>query len=89
VLRGLADLSSRMNTGTDGVRVSAYRRDWHVDDVEAAFERLLSLGARAHEKVTERGPGFVTASIVDPFGNVLGVMYNRHHLDVLASRGSR
>jgi hypothetical protein len=26
---------------------------------------------------------FLTASVVDPFGNVLGVMYNRHYLEVL------
>ncbi|MFC4056966.1 VOC family protein [Planomonospora corallina] len=56
---------------------------WHVDDVEAAFERLLSLGATVHDKPVERGPGFVTASVVDPFGNVLGVMYNRHYLEML------
>ncbi|MER6142661.1 VOC family protein [Streptomyces sparsogenes] len=60
---------------------------WHVDEVQAAFERLLSLGATVHEKPVERGPGFVTASVVDPFGNVLGVMHNRHYLDVLASAG--
>ena len=59
---------------------------WHVDDVDASFERLLALGATAHQKPVERGPGFVTASVVDPFGNVLGVMFNRHYLDVLASR---
>jgi predicted enzyme related to lactoylglutathione lyase len=57
---------------------------WHVDDVEAARERLLKQGASEYEPVTERGPGFVTASVVDPFGNVLGVMYNQHYLDVLA-----
>jgi len=34
---------------------------------------------------TERGPGFVTASVVDPFGNVLGVMHNQHYLDMLSS----
>ncbi|TVL91327.1 VOC family protein [Streptomyces sp. SAJ15] len=56
---------------------------WHVDDVEGAFERLLSLGATAYEKPIERGPGFVTASVVDPHGNVLGVMYNQHYLDML------
>ena len=56
---------------------------WHVDDVEAAFDRLLSLGATAHEKPIERGPGFVTASVVDPFGNILGVMYNQHYLRVV------
>ncbi|WP_327044516.1 VOC family protein [Microbispora sp. NBC_01189] len=55
---------------------------WHVDDVEAAFARLLALGATTYEKPVERGPGFVTASVVDPFGNVLGVMYNRHFLEV-------
>ncbi|MGW0044943.1 VOC family protein [Rhodococcus sp. NPDC003348] len=59
---------------------------WHVDDATAAFERLLSLGASVHDKPLERGPGFVTASVVDPFGNVLGVMYNQHYLDVLASK---
>ncbi|PRX45015.1 putative enzyme related to lactoylglutathione lyase [Prauserella shujinwangii] len=58
---------------------------WAVDDVDAAFRRLLDLGATVHEKPVERGPGFVTASVVDPFGNILGVMYNAHYLDVLAS----
>ncbi|OKI85129.1 VOC family protein [Micromonospora sp. CB01531] len=56
---------------------------WHVDDVEAAFERLLSLGATAYEKPVQRGPGFVTASVVDPFGNILGVMYNEHYLQMV------
>ncbi len=56
---------------------------WHVDDVAGSLARLVSLGATVHEKVVERGPGFVTASVVDPFGNLLGVMYNRHYLEVL------
>ncbi|GII62219.1 glyoxalase [Sphaerisporangium krabiense] len=58
---------------------------WHVDDLEGAFARLLSLGATEHQRPIERGPGFVTASVVDPFGNILGVMYNAHYLQVLAS----
>jgi hypothetical protein len=53
--------------------------------VEAALERLVSLGGTQLEGVTERGPGFVTASVVDP-GNVLGVMFNRHYLDMLGDR---
>jgi predicted enzyme related to lactoylglutathione lyase len=59
---------------------------WHVDDVEAALERLVSLGATQLEGATERGPGFATASVVDPFGNVLGVMFKRHYLDMLGDR---
>lgn len=59
---------------------------WAVDDVRAAHQRLLDLGAVALEEVTERGPGFVTASVRDPFGNVLGIMENQHYLDILAQR---
>ena len=59
---------------------------WHVADVQATFDRLVSLGATVHEEPVERGPGFVTASVIDPFGNVLGVMYNQHYLDILTSR---
>ncbi|GAA3448038.1 VOC family protein [Planomonospora venezuelensis] len=58
---------------------------WHVDDVHAAFERLLAMGAKEHEKPVDRGEGFVTASVTDPFGNLLGVMENPHYLDVLGS----
>lgn len=57
---------------------------WHVDDLPGTFERLLGLGATVYEPPIERGPGFVTAAVVDPFGNVLGIMYNQHYLDVLA-----
>jgi predicted enzyme related to lactoylglutathione lyase len=59
---------------------------WAVDDVQATYERLLALGATAYDPPTERGPGFVTASVVDPWGNVLGVMANQHYFDVLAAR---
>lgn len=52
---------------------------WHVEDLEATVARLHELGAKEHEPITERGPGFVTASVVDPFGNVLGVMTNAHY----------
>lgn len=58
---------------------------WHVDDVRAACNRLISMGATVQEDPVERGPGFVTASVIDPFGNILGIMYNRHYLAVLGS----
>ena len=56
---------------------------WHVDDVAATFERLLSLGAKEYQPITPREAGWITASVVDPFGNVLGVIYNPHYLEVL------
>lgn len=52
---------------------------WAVDDLEAALARLTELGATTLQPTTARGEGFVTASVVDPFGNVLGVMSNPHY----------
>lgn len=56
---------------------------WHVDDVPAALEKLMAMGAQAYEPLINREAGFVTASVLDPFGNVLGVMYNPHYLEIL------
>jgi predicted enzyme related to lactoylglutathione lyase len=59
---------------------------WHVDDVASTVERLTAAGATEYDPVTKRGEGgFVTASVVDPFGNVLGIMKNPHYVQVLAS----
>ena len=58
---------------------------WHVDDVPATITRLIELGATEHEPPRDFG-GFIAASVVDPFGNILGIMYNPHYLRVLAGR---
>jgi len=60
---------------------------WAVEDVAATLTSLVELGATEHMPVTERGPGFVTAAVVDPFGNVLGIMENVHVEEDLAGRG--
>jgi len=58
---------------------------WAVDNIEAALERVKLMGAKDYEPQTVRGEGFITASVVDPFGNVLGLMYNKHYLEMLDS----
>lgn len=58
---------------------------WHVDDVAVALERLTAMGATIYEPLTHQEAGFITASVVDPFGNILGVMYSPHYLEVLDS----
>jgi predicted enzyme related to lactoylglutathione lyase len=61
---------------------------WHVEDIAATFEKLLSMGAKEYQPITPRGDtGFVTASVIDPFGNVLGIMYNPHYVEILQSSG--
>lgn len=61
---------------------------WHVDDLEGALDRLLSLGATVLEGITERGSsdsGFRTAFVSDPFDNVIGIMTNPHYVEITQS----
>ena len=57
---------------------------WQVDDVPAAVTRLVELGATEYQPVVEREAGFVTASVVDPFGNILGLIYSPHFVEMQA-----
>lgn len=57
---------------------------WHVDDVPATIERLVEMGATLHEAPRNFG-GFIAAAVIDPFGNILGIMYNPHYLEVLSA----
>ena len=57
---------------------------WQVDDVAAAVARLVEHGASEYQPVVERDAGFVTASVLDPFGNILGLMYSPHFVEMHA-----
>ena len=56
---------------------------WHVDDIEATFKRVLAMDAKELQAPEDRGQGFVTATVIDPFGNILGLMHNPHYIEVL------
>jgi len=56
---------------------------WHVDDIASMLEKVKAMGAKEYEPLITREAGFVTASVIDPFGNLLGLMYNPHYLEVL------
>jgi predicted enzyme related to lactoylglutathione lyase len=53
---------------------------WHVDDIRETLDDLLSRGAVEWEPLIEREAQFFTASVVDPFGNVLGLIQSPHYL---------
>lgn len=60
---------------------------WHVDDLGATFDKLISMGATIYQPIIPRGNnGFVTASVVDPFGNLLGIMSNPHYLEIVQQK---
>ena len=49
---------------------------WGVEDIHVEFERLISLGAEEHEVPTNYGGELMIASVYDPWGNVIGIIYN-------------
>lgn len=49
---------------------------WGVDDIEKEFERLRELGATDHEPPTGVGGELKVASVKDPWGNIIGLIYN-------------
>jgi predicted enzyme related to lactoylglutathione lyase len=51
---------------------------WGVEDARAAYKRLLDLGATPVEEVQDVGGGMLAGEVRDPFGNVLGIIYNPH-----------
>lgn len=63
------------STAGGNAGVTAY---WGVSDADAAWQRLLSLGATARSEPLDVGGGIVVATVLDPFGNVFGIIQNPH-----------
>lgn len=56
-----------------GTTVMAY---WGVDDIEHSYQRLIELGASAHEQPESVGGDIKVAAVLDPWGNPFGIIYN-------------
>ena len=51
---------------------------WGVPNVPQALARLISLGATEFENTEDVGEGIKVGAVLDPFGNILGVIENPH-----------
>lgn len=49
---------------------------WGVDDIDAEVARIQALGATLHSAIQDVGEGIRVAELNDPYGNVLGLIYN-------------
>ncbi|WP_238162449.1 VOC family protein [Cohnella sp. AR92] len=58
---------------------------WHAEDVIGMLEVLKGLGVTEYAPLTERGVQWTTASVVDPFGNNIGLIHSPHYKDIWAS----
>lgn len=51
---------------------------WGVDNIEAEVERIVALGATIFTAIQDVGESIKVAELRDPFGNLLGLIYNPH-----------
>ena len=49
---------------------------WGVHDIHETYKKLIDLGATENEKPYQVGGEIMTATLKDPFGNVVGVIFN-------------
>lgn len=49
---------------------------WGVNDIMYSYKRLIKLGATDNEKPFNVGGEIMTATVKDPYGNILGLIYN-------------
>lgn len=60
---------------TTGNSVGIY---WGVDDVKSMVEEFRSKGISIKDEPQDVGGGIIVASVLDPFGNVFGIIENPH-----------
>lgn len=51
---------------------------WGVANADQAVAALLAIGGTLHEAVHDVGEGIRVGAVLDPFGNVFGVIENPH-----------
>ena len=49
---------------------------WGTENIQEAYDRLIDLGATENEKPENVGGEIMTATVKDPFVNVVGLIYN-------------
>ena len=49
---------------------------WGVEDIHKSYQHLIQLGATENEKPTNVGGELMVASVLDPWQNAIGIIYN-------------
>ena len=49
---------------------------WGVDDIQTVYDNFIEDGATENEKPYNVGGDLMTATVKDPWGNVIGLIYN-------------
>jgi len=66
-------LMPETSSSPKGNNVLAY---WGVENIKKEYKRLIKLGAKEHSPLIDVGGGIRLGAVEDPFGNILGIIYN-------------
>jgi len=67
------ELGLQPDEAINGDNVVTY---WGVADINSQYEHFIRLGAKQHEAPQNVGDDIVVASVKDPWGNIIGLIYN-------------
>jgi predicted enzyme related to lactoylglutathione lyase len=62
------------SNATDGNHAIVY---WAVDDIDQSFTKLLDNGAKQIEGINDVGDGIQVASVLDLWGNAIGIIQEK------------
>ncbi|MCX2680933.1 VOC family protein [Galbibacter sp. EGI 63066] len=72
------ELGLQPEEGAKGEKIESVVSYWGVEKIQEVYDRLIALGATENEKPYDVGGEIMTATVKDPFGNVIGLIYNPH-----------
>ena len=67
------ELGLQPDEAVTGSNLLAY---WGVENMDTEYNKLLGMGAIMHEAPQNVGGEIVVASVKDPWGNIIGLIYN-------------
>ena len=70
------ELGLQPKSDSDTAKPESVVAYWGVADIEAAYKRMLSLGATENSKPSNVGGDIMVATVKDLWGNNIGLIYN-------------
>jgi len=67
------ELGLQTDENVKGTNVATF---WGVEDINKAYEHFISLGATTDEAPMNVGGELMVATVKDPWGNLVGLIYN-------------
>jgi lactoylglutathione lyase len=67
------ELGLQQEDAPKGENVSVF---WGVENIETEYKKFLELGATEFEKPMNVGGEVMVATVKDPWGNIIGLIYN-------------